>query len=104
MPIRSKCGFYCTIDDLKKTGNDSSDFNRNLPWILINNFNISSYSGYEGRMSADYEYKKINRSISWLDKTGADFIIWKKDQNFKWISKYVDLNKSYQIKEKKMFL
>ena len=79
-------------------GYDSSYFNRNIPWMLRDNLNISSLSGYEARMSAEYNYKLTNRRIPWLSQSGADFVIWKKGYNFEYLSKYVDLDKSHQIK------
>lgn len=66
-------------------------FDKNLPWLLRNELNISSYSGYEVHLARDLAYElKNNRyeffdnnylmipNIEWLKKTGAEFIIFQK--------------------------
>lgn len=80
-------------------GSDSSVLNRNTPWMMPRkDFIISSYSGYEGRMSSPNSYKRLFRTGGWTLKTGGDFLILKKGMNFKYLSPYIDLNKLHPIK------
>lgn len=66
-------------------------FDKTLPWLLKNEVNISSYSGYETHLARDlnYEIKNLRYeifnnnyliipNIDWLKKTGAEFIIYEK--------------------------
>jgi hypothetical protein len=66
-------------------------FDKSLPWLLRNEINISSYSGYETHLARDLDYEIKNLryelfdnnflfipNIEWLKKTGTEFIIFEK--------------------------